>query len=277
MSNLSYSNRSFQRTVKQVRKIMPVLAVILLIGVYAVSAITEGVFLSSLMADVSGGAWLSFAIATAIQATRALLVFFPQLNPNRPTFGHSGEIIAIIMGLVAIGSILGLVDAMELPTPVAVSLSVLMLAGIGVEIFFLKEIRYATELEIYADKEHWSELQNYHQAREEFKAFLDGLKDYDPTKKALPEPEVKQEPAATTPPAEKETGTIPAIVMEAIAAYQIKPEDLKKVLAMVEAGMEHYIILTAIKQLAKEKKLQAEEKDVATTPLDFSANGNGKY
>jgi hypothetical protein len=162
---------------------------------------------------------------------------------------------------------------MELPTPVAVSLSVLMLAGIGVEIFFLKEIRYATELEIYADKEHWSELQNYHQAREEFKAFLDGLKDYEPTKKALPEPEQ----ASTTPPAKKETGTIPAVIMEAIAAYQIKPGDLRKVMAMVEAGMEHYIILTAIKQLAKEKELQAEEKEVATIPLDFSANGNGQH
>ena len=159
-TNLSYSNRSFQRTVKQVRKIMPVLAVILLIGVYTVSAITEGVFLASLMADVSGGAWLAFAIATAIQATRALLVFFPQLNPNRPTFGHSGEIIAIIMGMVAIGSILGLVNEMQLPTPVAVSLSVLMVAGVGVEVFFLKEIRYATELEIYADKSQWNNLQD---------------------------------------------------------------------------------------------------------------------
>ena len=62
--------------------------------------------------------------------------------------------------------------------------------------------------------------------------------------------------------------------MDAIAAYQIKPDDLKKVLAMVEAGIEHYIIITAIKQLAKENNLQVEEKEMVTIPLDFSSNGH---
>lgn len=178
MTNLqNFNNKSFQRTVKRVRQVMPYLAVSLLFVVYAVSAITEGVFLSALMENVKAGAWLSYSIAVAIQATRALLVFFPQLNPNRPTFGYQGEAIAIVMGLLAIGSILGLVNAMGLQTPVAVSLSILMLAGIGVEVFFLKEIRYATELELYANREHWQNLLDYHEAKEEFRNFLDALKD----------------------------------------------------------------------------------------------------
>lgn len=288
MTNLSYSNRSFQRTVKQVRKIMPVLAVILLVGVYLISAITEGVFLSTLMSNVVGGAWLSFAIAGAIQATRALLVFFPQLNPNRPTFGYQGETIAIVMGLIAIGSILGLVNAVGLPTPVAVSLSILMLAGIGVEVFFLREIRFATELELFADKDHWGELQDYHQAREEFRMFLDSLKDFDvklisnPTQETSSTPPEKQQqlPASKANESGKRTGTVSSVVLEAIAAYELKSEDLTKVLAMVEANTEDYVVLTAIQKLAegsalREEKRQLQEKNV-TFPLDLARSGNAQ-
>lgn len=158
---------------------MPILAVILLVAVYLISAISEGIFLNKLMEGFIGAAWLAYGISGAIQATRALLVFFPQLNPNRPTFGYQGEAIAVVMGLVAIGSVWGVVTAVGLPHPVGISLSILMLAGMGVEIFFLREIRYATELELFANKEHWGEIREYHQARAELRAFLDEVKDYE--------------------------------------------------------------------------------------------------
>ena len=170
------SNANFLRMVQQLRRIMPALAGVLLIGVYAVSAIAGGMFLAHLMKDLAGGVWLAFAIGTAIQATRATLVFFPQLNPTRPIFGHTGEIIAVLMGLVSIAEILSLTKVSGMPYPVGVSLSILMLAGIGVELFLLREIRHLTEMQLFGDRAHWQEVKDYYRARAEFQREIETIK-----------------------------------------------------------------------------------------------------
>lgn len=195
MTNNNYQNKSFMRTVRGLRKIMPYLGVALLITVYVVSAIAEGSFLSKFM----DRAWLAFSIAAAIQATRALLVFFNQLNPNRPSFNYSGEAIAVIMGLISIGSIWGLVNAANLPYQVGTSLGVLMLAGMGVEIFLLREIRYITEQEIYSSPEALQGIKNYYTEKRKLESFLDDIRDEQPT--PLPQPKAsKPEPKPAPKP-----------------------------------------------------------------------------
>ncbi len=164
------------RMVLHLRRIMPALAGILLIGVYAVSALAGGMFLAHLMKTFAGGVWLAYAIGTAIQATRATLVFFPQLNPTRPIFGHTGEVIAVLMGLISIGEILSLTKVSGMPYPVGVSLSILMLAGIGVELFLLREIRHLTEMQLFSNRAHWQELRDYYAAREQFKSELEDIR-----------------------------------------------------------------------------------------------------
>lgn len=179
MTNLVNSNKSFYRMIRLIRKIMPTLSAILLISVYIVSAAAGGLFLSRLMADLPGGMILAYAIGAAIQATRATLVFFAQLNPNRPSFTNIGELVAVIMGLISIAEILSLVAGAGLPYPVAISLSILMAAGVGIELYLLKEIKFATELELFNNKAYWSELQSFYKARKDFKLYLERVKDLD--------------------------------------------------------------------------------------------------
>lgn len=183
MNNVNFNNKDFQRMIKHIRKALPYLATFLLIGVYVVSAAAGGVFLSQLMNTVPGGITLAYAIGVAIQATRATLVFFPQLNPTRPSFSLAGEVIAVSMGVISITEIIFLVIENGLAAPVAGSLSVLMLAGVGVELFLLREIKFATEIELFGDESHWNNLQSFYQARKEFKVRLDQLKDieFEPT------------------------------------------------------------------------------------------------
>lgn len=263
MANLSFSNRSFQRTVKRIRNIMPYLAVSLLILVYVVSAIAEGKFLAASMGTVAGGAWLAYLISLSTQATRALLVFFPQLNPNRPTFGYTGEVIAVIMGLIAIASIIGLVHHAGLSTPVAISLSILMLAGIGVEIFFLREIRYATELEIFEKKEHWEELQNYHQSRAQFSAFLDNIKDFEINgQQPLPSP-TSASPTPLPQPQEKSIVWSKKLLSAMASAPNLSEEQTQKIMMWMEQRKSEDFIIEEIKKMA--------------LPLDLSLNGNGHH
>ena len=179
MTNLVNSNKSFYRMIRLIRKIMPTLSAILLISVYIVSAAAGGMFLAKLMADLPGGIILAYSIGAAIQATRATLVFFAQLNPNRPSFSNIGELVAIIMGLISIAEILSLVAGAGLSHPVAISLSILMAAGVGIELFLLKEIKFATELELFNNRAYWSELQSFYKARKDFKLFLERVKDLD--------------------------------------------------------------------------------------------------
>jgi len=179
MAKLTKSNKSFQRAIGTIRKIMPFLAFGLLIVVYVVSAIAGGMFLAKLMKSLSGGIILAYSIGAAIQATRGTLVFFPQLNPTRPNLSYWGEGIAVTMGLLSIIEILFLVKAAGLATPVAVSLSILMAAGIGIELFLLKEIRFVTEIELFSDKQHWKKLQDFYRARRDFQNFMDNLEDED--------------------------------------------------------------------------------------------------
>jgi hypothetical protein len=170
MQNSKFQNVEFQELVERIRKIMPLLAVFLLITVYVISAAAAGKFLAhpTLLGSMPNGALLAYAIGTAIQATRALLVFFRQLNPTRPTLGHTGEFIAAGMGALSIYEISHLAGAAGMGFPVVLSLSVLMLAGVGVEIFLLSELRFYTEMELYRDKDYWAQIEAYYQAKADF-------------------------------------------------------------------------------------------------------------
>lgn len=178
MQNSKFQNVEFQELVERIRKVMPLLAVGLLISVYTISAATAGKFLASptLLGDMPNGALLAYAIGAAIQATRALLVFFRQLNPTRPTLGHTGEFIAVAMGALSIYEISHLATAAGMGFPVVLSLSVLMLAGVGVEIFLLSELRFYTEMELYKDRDYWQEIESYYQAKANFKRKIKAIR-----------------------------------------------------------------------------------------------------
>jgi hypothetical protein len=178
MHNSKFTNVRFKALVETIRDVMPLLAVALLVAVYAISGLAAGKFLGSptLLGKMENGVILAYCIGFAIQCTRGLLVFFRELNPVRPTFDYWGEAIAAGMGILSIYEIYHLSDAAGMGYPVAVSLGILMLAGIGIEIFLLRELRFHTELELFQSAGYWDTIEAYYQARAQFKAKLKSLK-----------------------------------------------------------------------------------------------------
>jgi len=213
MQNSKFQNVEFQELVERIRKIMPLLAVFLLITVYVISAAAAGKFLAhpTLLGSMPNGALLAYAIGTAIQATRALLVFFRQLNPTRPTLGHTGEFIAAGMGALSIYEISHLAAAAGMGFPVVLSLSVLMLAGVGVEIFLLSELRFYTEMELYRDKDYWAQIESYYQAKADFQRKV----------KAIRNGHTGHRTNTRTNPAQQHTETVETATEEALGGPSI--------------------------------------------------------
>lgn len=180
MQNSNLSNMRFKQLVEVIRDVMPLLAVGLLILVYAISGLVAGKFLGSptLLGKMEHGAAIAYAVGFAIQATRGLLVFFRQLNPVRPTLGHSGEVIAFLMGGLSIYEIATLSTASGMGYPVAFSMGVLMLAGIGVEVFLLAELKFYTELELM-ESGRWEQAEQLYikraKLRERMKLLKQGM------------------------------------------------------------------------------------------------------
>lgn len=270
MTNVTFSNKSFQRTVKSIRRVMPILAVTLLILVYVVAAIAEGMFLSHLAGQFAIGAWLWYSISAVIQATRALLVYFPMLNPNRPTFGYQGETIAVVMGLIAIGSIWGAVDAIGLPHPVSISLSILMAAGIGVEVYLLREIKFSTEQEMFSNREYWEELAQFARAKRELQLFLDGIQDYEPDlDKLMPGKSQQPEPERQNKQLFFSHNILNAIG-EADNLTQTQMDEIRR--AIKDGWQEAEVIGMIVAFSTKNRKLRHERADAKAhnVPLDFS-------
>lgn len=175
MANLQNSlvNRDFQRAVKTLRRILPKLAFGLLIGTYLISALIMGLFHAE---NARGPAFIAaaFAVPLAIQAGRGTLVFFFQLNPARIQSRFS-------MGILAATALLGLSiwESILILEPFGmawmVSVCTLMLIGYIIEIMILRETMFATQMELYQNKDQWKELQEFYTAREKFENFMDAL------------------------------------------------------------------------------------------------------
>lgn len=270
MPNLSFSNKSFERLIRSIRKVLPILATTLLIGVYAVSAISGGMFLSRLMSPLgAGGVVLAYAIGAAIQATRGTLVFFTQLNPTRPSFSLTGEIVAVAMGVISIAEILSLVSAAGLAQPVAISLSILMLAGVGVELYLLREIKFTTEIELYGDKDHWANLKEFYLARQEFKAHLDQLRDLEYKAPTLANDQ-RQEPRADN--------ITPGVLSAIGAAPGLTGENMQTIRNLILAGVNESDILIVIAQLGAINKHPEPSPPTNGEPIDLAEllTGNGQ-
>ena len=101
----------------------------------------------------------AFLVALAIQAGRAILVFFVQLNPARVEGRYSMGVIAATVLLI-----LSLLEAYLVLVPYGfswiVSVSTLMLIGWVVEVMVLKETVFASQMALYQNKEQWEEVKS---------------------------------------------------------------------------------------------------------------------
>jgi len=168
-------NKDFQRAVKTLRKILPRLSFGLLIGTYLISALIMGLFHAQ-NAPSKAVAFAAFAVPIAIQAGRGTLVFFFQLNPARIQSRFSMAIIAATALLIlSVWESILVLESYGLAW--VVSVCTLMLIGYIIEIMILKETMFATQMELYQNKDQWRELQEFYIAREKFISFMDALND----------------------------------------------------------------------------------------------------
>jgi hypothetical protein len=166
----SLVNRDFERVIKQMRRILPMLSFGLLIGTYLVSALIMGIFHAETAPNL-GFKIAAFLVPLAIQAGRGTLVFFFQLNPAHLQSRFSFGIIAASALLL-----LSLCEAFFVMLPYGISwtisVSTLMLIGWVIEIMILRETTFATQMELYQNQAQWQELKNFYVARNEFEAFI---------------------------------------------------------------------------------------------------------
>lgn len=166
----SLVNRDFERVIKQMRRVLPLLSFGLLIGTYIISALIMGIFHAE-SASSLGFKIAAFLVPLAIQAGRGTLVFFFQLNPAHLQSRFSFGIIAATTLLL-----LSLIEAVLVMLPYGISwtisVSTLMLIGWVIEIMILRETTFATQMELFQNQEQWQELKNFYVARNEFEAFI---------------------------------------------------------------------------------------------------------
>ncbi|MCW5921459.1 MAG: hypothetical protein KIS77_03890 [Saprospiraceae bacterium] len=166
-------NHDFERAVRQMRRVLPLLSFGLLIGTYLISALIMGIFHAQ-DAESIGFKIAAFLVPLAIQAGRGTLVFFFQLNPARIQSKFSFGIIAATALLI-----LSLCEAVLVMLPYGlswtISVSTLMLIGWVIEIMILRETTFATQMELYQNQAQWQELRNFYIARNEFERFVKGL------------------------------------------------------------------------------------------------------
>jgi membrane protein YdbS with pleckstrin-like domain len=269
-TSLAYSNKSFERATKRLQKIMPLLAWIVLITVYVVSAITEGILLAHHLQPMA----LAIAIAGSIQLSRGTVVFFFQCNPNRIDFSRKGEIIAVAMGLISIGSIITLVVQNNMNIGAAVPLAVLMLIGIIVEINLLGQVRYASERELCSNQQYWKDLQQFEGNRQMLKLFMEELRDmeYEDFQDQLDEAlgRTGRKPAKQASAPDPSAGsTAPKEyhkVVDLLKSYDMSVEDLEFIRDLMGNDVNEDSILYYIKKNGKK-----------SAPLEFSLNGSGGH
>lgn len=163
-------NDDFGKSIKRLRSILPVLSFSLLIITYLISAVIMGIFHAQIAPNL-GFTIAAFLVPLAIQAGRGTLVFFFQLNPAHIQGRLSFGIIAATVLLI-----LSLVEAYLVMTPYGlswiISVCTLMVIGWVIEVMILKETIFATQIELFQDKERWHEVQRFYVAQTELQKFI---------------------------------------------------------------------------------------------------------
>lgn len=139
-----------------IRSLMVPLGVLTLVFDYTVAGLVQGLLIQILAPEL--GFW-SYLISAAIQLTRAILVFIPFMDSDRPVMGYTSEIVTGLMGGIAIYEIIHLNGAGALHTSTTLSLCVLMVMCFGVEFYLLKSIKHRAQDEFFASPRKLKGLQ----------------------------------------------------------------------------------------------------------------------
>ncbi|NET35538.1 MAG: hypothetical protein F6K19_26525 [Cyanothece sp. SIO1E1] len=183
-------NDSFGKSIKRLRAILPTLSFSLLITTYIISAIIMGIFHTQ-NAPNWGFTVAAYLVPLAIQAGRGTLVFFFQLNPThiqgRFSFGITAATVLLVLSLI---------EAYLVMAPYGLSwitsVCTLMILGWVLEVMILKETIFATQVELFQNKERWDEVKGFYIAQTELQKFIQDLNNGKLS--GLPQPRKGEEP-----------------------------------------------------------------------------------
>ena len=198
-------NHDFERAIRRMRRILPALSFGLLIGTYIISALIMGIFHAENSPNL-GFKVAAFLVPLAIQAGRGTLVFFFQLNPARIQTKFSfGVIAATTLLLLSLGEAYFVMQPYGISW--TISVSTLMLIGWVIEIMILRETMFATQMELYRNREEWQAMKDFYRARREFEQFMNGTMNISPA--ALPEPVATPAPPECNEPEPSNPAPLP--------------------------------------------------------------------
>lgn len=169
-------NPEFVRVQRAIRKSLPMIAVIFTIGIYCISAFAEGGFLNILIGKkVLFGLMISYGISFGIQIGRMILVYLPIMNAVTPRFNLVGEITGILLGAFAMASIWNLVKEVQFSEAVAITICLLIVMGVVIEIYILREMKKQIKLGMLTDDAYMQDLAAYYTREKEMEQMLHSL------------------------------------------------------------------------------------------------------
>lgn len=173
-------NSAFFDKISTLRERLPDWMEWTLVGVYVISWIVGGLFLFphfSKVFTVVAAVSASVMVPLAFQIVRLIVVFFDQLNPERPSLDLTKSYVAsIVLGGWAVFEVVELVGSLDLHHAVKISLVGLMASGIIIELYILRELQHASNFHFFNNPENYQKLLQYHHAQATYKQNLKRLR-----------------------------------------------------------------------------------------------------
>ena len=290
-------NSAFFDKISTLRERLPDWMEWTLVGVYFISWVVGGLFLFphfSKVFTVIAAVAAAVLVPLGFTIVRLIVVFFDQLNPQRPALDLTKSYIAsILLGGWAVYEVGELVGSLDFHHAVKISLVGLMASGIIIELYILRELQHASNFHFFNNQENYHKLLQYHHAQATYKqnlkrlrkevakgTFAGNMQGFQPQ---VPTPR----PAPPTDP--DDSLFFSSAVLNAIgASYKLNNGQMQEIRAAIKAKEDEAEIIKMIEAYSDINR--GLDKKPTPTPsqnnealngdpfqLDFSKNGNGVH
>ena len=169
-------SKDFLRIQRALQRALPSLGLLIIVGVYVITAIVMGYFLHTrLIAESHAGtlaAIIAYGTGFGSQLTRGYIVFNGQLTPHYMKFGIDRSILFAFILAAYTGY-----EAFHLSPTLFISVLGLIGSGFVVEFLYLQALNRASRMQLIGDKASLNRLREYFQAENQLERFLDSLDD----------------------------------------------------------------------------------------------------
>lgn len=174
------NNKQFTILFRGFSKLLPYLAILVLVANYGGAGFATYLFLQMELAPAIGlttAAVLAAMVGAGVQGLRGVIVYFDLMTPNRLSFNRLPEVIALIFTLFTIFEIKLLTEAVNLSSAVFVSLTGLQAAGLVAEVFLLRQFRHHINYELSRNPAKVREIVKTNQNIANLEAWMDQVQE----------------------------------------------------------------------------------------------------